>query len=149
MFPALHEEVLGATSSDLPFNWVLKGPNNDRGAIQKWSTYVMGTFRCKNGECTTKGWGSKKVAILIRGYTGHGYNAVVFNQHCKTCDALGIFTLDKSSYIERVAYRIQIWAGVQLERPAYAGKTGPPHREDLCEGCKRGLCQQSSTRAYY
>jgi hypothetical protein len=32
------------------------------------------------------------------------------------------------SYVERVAYRLKKWCGVELERP------------EFCEGCKAGHC---------
>jgi len=103
----------------------------------------MGRFTCQNDGCATSGWSSKMVAILIRGYSENGYNAVVFNQRCKTCNKLGDFTLNKESYVERVSYRLKKWAGVQVEQPHYTEKTGPPHLRDFCEGCKQGYCQQS------
>ena len=56
---------------------------------------------------------------------------------------LGALTLDEHSYVERVAYRLKKWAGVRMEQMRYAGKGGLPHRSDLCEGCRRGYCQQS------
>jgi hypothetical protein len=96
------------------------------------------------GTCDTNGWSSKKVAILIRGYAENGYNATVFNQRCRTCDQLGTLALDEKSYVERVAYRIQRWAGVQVEQPYYASKGGKPHKRELCEGCKKGVCRQTS-----
>lgn len=89
------------------------------------------------------------VTILIRGYPGNGYNAVVFNQRCKSCNWLGVFTLDKNSYVNRVAYRLKKWAGVHVEKQHYNGKTGPPHESDLCEGCKRGVCMQMDDWEYY
>jgi hypothetical protein len=54
------------------------------------------------------------VIIQIRGYSGNGYNAVVFNQRCRSCDWLGALTLDEKSYIDRVAYRLKKWAGVAV-----------------------------------
>jgi hypothetical protein len=44
--------------------------------------------------------------------------------------------LDKNSYINRVANRLEIQAGVAIERPHYALKSTPPHESSLCEGCK-------------
>ena len=45
------------------------------------------------------GWGSKKVAILIRRYPKNGYNTIVFNQRYKSYNQLGTLTLDKELYI--------------------------------------------------
>jgi len=102
----------------------------------------MGKFACNNRGCPTRGWSSRKVSTLIRGYPENGYDAVVFNQRCQSCNELGGLTLDKDSYVERVAYRLKKWAGVWMERQDYAGGAGPPHKRELCEGCKRGYCQQ-------
>ncbi|KIX98871.1 uncharacterized protein Z520_05332 [Fonsecaea multimorphosa CBS 102226] len=143
MFPELHEDIENAISHNLTVKWVFRS-KDDRNAHREYSTHVMGRFRCTNRSCDMSGWASKKVAILIRGYASNGYNAVVFNQRCKTCDTLGSLTLDEKSYIERVAYRIQKWAGVEVEQPHYVSKKGLPHRQELCEGCKRGICRQMS-----
>ena len=72
----------------------------------------------------------------------NGYNAIIFNQRCESCNGLGTLTLDKNSYVERVAYRLKKWAGVRMEEQHYAGKVGSPHKSELCEGCKRGYCQE-------
>ncbi|KAK1624559.1 zinc-binding domain-containing protein [Colletotrichum phormii] len=140
-YPFLHKAVSNAVSNDLPSTWFNKNgskesPNNE------YSTNVMGKFKCDNTSCPNITWTSKKVAIVIKGYHGNGYDAVVFNQRCMSCKELGSFTLDKQSYVERIAYRLKRWAGVEMEQPFYAGKEGPPHQIDLCEGCKRGYCQR-------
>jgi hypothetical protein len=144
MFPFLHQDIVANIPSHITPKWVRRSHNDSRSAMQTYPTNVMGKFRCKNDACKTDGWSSKHVALLIRGYAGNGYNAVVFNQRCKSCDTLGIFDLDKTSYIERVSYRIQKWAGIEVEQPYYAPKEGPPHRQELCEGCKRGVCRQTN-----
>jgi len=141
MFPSLHQDVSKAVSNEIHSTWFNKtGSDNDSN--NKYSTNVMGKFRCNNDSCPSRGWTSKKVTILIRGYSQNGYNAVVFNQHCKACNGLGTLTLDKNSYVERVAYRLKKWAGVPMEEQHYAGKVGLPHKRELCEGCKHGYCQQ-------
>lgn len=140
MFPSLHDAVYSEVLDDIGptrFN----GNNTDNGSNNRYSTRVMGRFTCPNDSCSTAGWGSKMVAILIRGYPGNRYNAVVFNQHCKDCNMLGILTLHEDSYVERVAYRLRVWAGVDVERPPYSPKQGPPHEREFCEGCKQGYCQ--------
>ena len=101
----------------------------------------MGT---NNNACSKDGSSSKKVAISIKGYPRNGYNAVVFNQRCMACKCLGTLTLDYESYVDRVAYRLKKWAGVAMEQKYFAPKEGPPHESDLCEGCKRGVCQQTN-----
>ena len=133
-----------AVSHKITFTWIRKSLD-DGGDDNKYETYVMGQFRCMKNTCSTDGWSSKQVTILIRGYPGRGYNAVVFNQRCRTCNMLGTFTLNKKSYVERIAYRIQRWAGVELEQPYYAPREGLPHRQELCEGCRRGVCRQANS----
>ena len=145
-FPSLHQAVAEAVSNDIPSTW-FKKKGNKGASSHEYSTNVMGKFRCNTEGC--KDWSSKTVAILIRGYPGNGYHAVVFNQRCKTCDCLGILTLDEDSYVERMAYRLKRWAGVHMERPVYREKSGPPHERALCEGCKRGYCQQKGGREEY
>ena len=53
--------------------------DSDRDSNNKYLTYVIGKFKCNNDACSMGSWGSKKVAILIRGYPRNGYNAIVFN----------------------------------------------------------------------
>lgn len=146
-FPRLHKAVEDAVSQNISATWVRKS-NNDRTADKEYTTHVVGKFRCMNEACGKGGWSSGKVAILIRGYEGNGYNAVVFNQRCKTCNTLGTLTLDEKSYVDRIAYRIQRWAGVEMEQPYYASKESLPHKQELCEGCKRGVCRQTSDWEY-
>lgn len=147
MFPSLHKDVVNSISHSIAFTWVRKS-NSDRSAQKEYTTHVMGKFRCMNDGCGTDGWSSKKVAILIRGYAENGYNAVVFNQRCRRCKQLGTLNLDQQSYVERVAYRIQKWAGVQVARQDWVAKEGPPHKQELCEGCKRGVCRQGNGWEY-
>ena len=143
MFPEHHEDVAKATSPLITCNWIQKKVS-DRSAHREYTTYVMGKFRCMNTTCAKKGWSSKMIAITIRGYAKNGYNAVIFNQRCKICHQLGTLFMDKTSYVDRVAYRLHRWAGVQVEQPYYASKKGLPHKRELCEGCKRGVCRQTN-----
>ncbi|KAI0008983.1 zinc-binding domain-containing protein [Xylariaceae sp. FL0662B] len=139
-YPSLHHEVVMAVSDEIPIPWFNK--KNDNNTNKTYSTHVMGKFKCNNGGCSNSGWGSKKVAIQIRGYSGNGYNATVFSQRCRSCNTFGAFTLDENSYIERVAYRLKKWAGVQVEKQRYTEERGPPHRRKLCEGCRLGVCSE-------
>ncbi|KAB5515667.1 zinc-binding domain-containing protein, partial [Coniochaeta sp. 2T2.1] len=117
----LHPEVSNAVSDHIHATWV-EPEGNHQNSDNEYSTKVMGKFACSNDECPTRRWSSKTVAILIRGYPGNGYNAAIFNQRCKSCNELGDFTLDENSYVERVAYRLKKWAGVQMERQHYDNK---------------------------
>ncbi|KAH8699374.1 zinc-binding domain-containing protein [Phaeosphaeriaceae sp. PMI808] len=140
MFPSLHEEIVNVVSGEIASAWFHEN-DSDEDSNYKYSTHVMGKFKCKNNACSTGGWGSKRVAILIRGYPEDGYNAIVFNQRCESCDRLGTLTLDEKSYVDRVSYRLKKWAGVAMEQQYYAPKAGLPHKRNLCEGCKRGVCE--------
>jgi hypothetical protein len=142
-FPELHYAIVEAVTPAVTSTWF----NNDTDAHynKKHSTCVMGKFTCDNNACGKKGWSSKVVATWIQGYTRNGYNAIVFNQRCGSCNFLGSFKLDKESYIDRVAYRLKKWAGVIVEPPPFLLKSTPPHEKDLCEGCKVGKCPQTLT----
>ncbi|KAI6089431.1 zinc-binding domain-containing protein [Hypoxylon rubiginosum] len=146
MFPALHDDVSKAVSGDISNSWFKKKSGGTYN--NEYSTHVMGKFKCDNGGCSNHGWGSKKVTILIRGFSGNGYNAIVYNQRCRSCNKLGTLTLDETSYIERVAYRLKKWAGVEMEEQRYDRREGSPHKAELCEGCKSGHCQ-GQKRTFY
>jgi len=140
MFPSLHQDVVDAVSGQIA-SARFHNEDSDGDSNKKYLTHVMGKFKCNNNACSKGGWGSKKVAIQIRGYPRNGYNAVVFNQRCKSCNQLGNLTLDEKSYVDRVAYRLKKWAGIPMEKQYYDRKNGPPHESTLCEGCKIGVCQ--------
>lgn len=147
MFPSLHQDVVNAVSDEITAP-KFHMDNSDRAANNKYSTHVMGAFKCNNNTYSHHGWGSKKVAILIRGYSKGSYNAVVFNQRCKFCKTLGNLKLDEDSYVDRVAYRLKKWTGVAMEKQYVARKKGPPHESTLCEGCKQGICPKADDSAY-
>lgn len=140
-FPSLHQDVSDAVSDEITRTWFNENGNNEN-SNRNYTTHVMGKFKCKNYRCSNVIWSSKKVAILIRGYPRNGYDAIVFNQRCGSCNGLGSFTLDEDSYIQRITYRLKKWAGVRMEQQPSNGRRGPPHKEDLCEGCRQGYCQQ-------
>ncbi|KAI8962045.1 zinc-binding domain-containing protein [Daldinia sp. FL1419] len=142
MFPLLHREVAKAVSSDIPRIRFIQA---ETGFKQRYLTNIMGKFKCDNSSCSSHGWGSKKVAIVIRQFPKNGYNATVFNQRCESCKKLGVMTLDEDSYIERVAYRLKKWVGVAIGKPYYDDGQGPPHKSDLCEGCKSGFCKMKNS----
>jgi hypothetical protein len=151
MFPRLHQDVLSAILGTM----IPPGFNNDddgvRDANKTYSTNVRGDFRCNNPSCglaipsKTAAWSSKRVAIAIRTCPNNEYNAAVYYQRCRSCDKLGVLDLDDTSYVDRVAYRLRKWAGVKMELPPYDGKRGPPHKWELCEGCKAGYCHKGSS----
>ncbi|KAI0884011.1 zinc-binding domain-containing protein [Annulohypoxylon maeteangense] len=144
MYPQLHRDVLKAVSPNIKKPWFNSRAGDE--ADKKYETNVMGKFKCDNDGCSSDGWSSNRVAILIRGYSGNGYNAEVFGQRCRLCNALGTLTLDDNSYLERVAYRLNKWGGISVKPPDHKIGQSPPHREDLCEGCKMGYCQQGGRR---
>ena len=138
-FPKLHDLI---NSAVVPY--LLRVPLfhlPSAGFNKEHSTTVMGNFLCTNRTCPKHSWGSKVVAIVIRGYRHSGYSAEVFGQRCKVCNGLGALTLDVESYVERVAFRLKRWEGIRMEEPPFKEKQGPPHEIDLCEGCARGVCR--------
>lgn len=142
MFPSLHQDVMNAVSDRIS-SMSFAEEDTDMNCEQDYQTHVRARFACTNKFCSQSSWASGNVAILIRQYAEHSYNAVVFNQRCQSCNRLGNFFLDKASYVERVAYRLNKWAGVEVERPPYTRKKGKPHKRDLCEGCRRGFCLET------
>jgi hypothetical protein len=148
MFPLLHQHVVNAVSDKIASTWFHQN-DSDTDSNNERSTHVMGKFKCNNNACSKGGWASKKVTIFIRGYPRNGYNAVVFNQRCKSCNRLGTLTLDEKSYVDRVAYRLKKWAGVPMEPQDHAPKGGPPHESNFCEGCKKGVCGQANDLEHY
>lgn len=109
MFPSLHDDVENALSDEfiVPKPWFNHAGGNHK-AIDEYSTHVMGRFECRNQNCSQKGWGSKKISIVIHRFPDNGYNAVVFKQRCKSCTKLGALRLDENSYVERVT-RTRMW----------------------------------------
>lgn len=147
VFPELHQTVADAVSPEIPSTWF--NANHPDDFNHEKYTHIMGKFTCNNTSCRKGVWGSKKVAIEIRGYEDNGYSAIVYNQRCKSCNQLGTFKLDEGSYIERVTYRLKTWAGVEMETPPFNGIQGPPHEQEYCEGCKRGKCQEGTRYILY
>ena len=101
MFPSLHQDVLNAVSDDFISAWFHE-QDSDRDSNNEYSTHVMGKFKCNDSTCSTHGWGSKKVAILIKGYPRNGYNAVVFNQRCKACNGLGMLVMERNHMLNEL-----------------------------------------------
>ena len=140
MFPALHEDVRLAVSDGIPSVW-FNTNEEDNDWDTDYDTHIMGKFRCSNKKCLSHGWSSKKIAIWIRGYANGGYNAVVFNQRCNSCDELGRMTINKETYVDRISYRLRKWAGLPVERREFTGERGLPHDCEHCEGCRLGHCE--------
>ncbi|TLS24976.1 hypothetical protein PpBr36_06925 [Pyricularia pennisetigena] len=142
MFPSLHPQVVEAVGEGICPDW--EGNAVQAGQYtNEYNTNVSGRFRCSNPACS-KSWASGRVAIRITAFKGHRYSAMVYNQHCKACNNLGIMKLDEVHYVERVSYRLKKWAGIPQELPPYREKAGPPHMAHLCEGCIQGHCRQGN-----
>ncbi|KAI1258753.1 zinc-binding domain-containing protein [Xylariaceae sp. FL1019] len=140
MYPSLHGDVSSLLADDnLRFTFHPNGV--DSQASRTHDTNIMGYFACNNPQCANKGWASKRIAITIRMFEGRKYNASVWHQHCKSCDAISKPKVD-DSYADRVAYRLKKFCGIQMEPPFYDKKRGKPHRSYLCEGCKAGHCTE-------
>jgi hypothetical protein len=145
MYPSLHRDVAKAVFEDIG---TTRFHDNDSGEgfSKEYPTFVVGVFVCNNNACSGAAWSSGKITLLVRKYPDNGYNAVVFGQRCKFCQRLGRLKLNEQSYIDRVSYRLKRWAGVQMELPPFDLKGTPPHKIELCEGCKRGLCPEVNRR---
>lgn len=142
MYPSLHDNLCRLLKTENhPF--AFHNVDEDIDCVRSYDTNIMGRFRCSNRNCQTKGWSSKKIAITIRMYSGQRYNARVYHQRCRACQALSRPVLD-DSYADRVAYRLLKWCGVEQEIPEFAGESKGPHQQELCEGCKAGHCGESS-----
>ncbi|TLD09495.1 hypothetical protein PspLS_11890 [Pyricularia sp. CBS 133598] len=139
IYPKLHQDILQAMPENVTIVWEDSLDERARPRNQ-WVTNVMGRFTCRNRQCASGGWFSRTVGIWIRQFRGGRYNAIVYSQECELCGWLGWLTLDRGSYIERVAYWLKKWAGVPVEPPPHREKRGPPHKQELCEGCRRGFC---------
>ena len=142
-FPSLHEDVSALLEED-DLYFAFREKDDPAGSLKEYDTNIMGRFVCRNDGCNSNGWSSKKIAITIRMYPGAEYNARVYNQRCRGCDALGDLVLESGgSYADRVAYRIKKWCGVYMEPPTYLkGQGKGPHQSDRCEGCKAGRCKE-------
>ncbi|KAH7353598.1 zinc-binding domain-containing protein [Plectosphaerella cucumerina] len=140
MFPALHHTVDALLAEDgLSFSF--HNDDTDLGVSKDWDTNIMGRFRCQNPKCSS-GWSSKKIAITIRMYPDHRYNARVYHQRCNDCNTTCRPHVD-DSYADRVAYRLKVWLGISMTPPPHGNeKSKAPHRRDLCEGCKAGHCEE-------
>lgn len=148
LHPSLHEEISHHLEGDgLSVDFHTAGGFED--SVEEYDTFVMGAFTCPKQSCRTKKWTSKKIAITIHLYSGQRYNAHVWHQKCQKCKSIGHLGLDAESYIDRVVYRLRKWLGVALPvrdpRP-WQDITRPPHRTELCEGCRNGHCKDMDER---
>ncbi|KAK1963457.1 hypothetical protein LY78DRAFT_641445 [Colletotrichum sublineola] len=141
LYPTLHNDVTQLLQeNNLAFEF--HNDDDDKHYIRDYDTNIMGRFICRNPACSANGWGSKKIPVTIRMYDGQRYNARVYHQGCNKCKTLSRPKLD-DSYAERVAYRIKVWCGIQMKKPAYfPNNNNKPHKSDLCEGCKAGHCKE-------
>jgi len=143
MFPELHQRIAEAVAPAITSTWF--NLNTEAHPKKKSDTNIIGAFTCVNKKCGKNGWSSGLVAIWIRGYPRNGYNAIVYNQSCRSCGWLGSLKLDEESYIERVAYRLNSWAGVRIEQATFSSKLiRGPHESGHCEGCKAGHCGRAN-----
>ena len=147
MFPCLHDAVRAAVSEDIPRLWfnASPDPDEDDDLEDTHNTSIMGEFQCGNKKCPRGRWHSKKIAIWIRGYPSSGfdvgYNAVVFNQRCRSCNEIAKMSLEKDTYVDRVAFRLRKWAGVEVSRPVFVRNPKIRHDSKHCEGCRPGHCE--------
>ncbi|SPJ75956.1 uncharacterized protein FTOL_05687 [Fusarium torulosum] len=147
MYPELHDEV-AEKLEEVQLDYSFSPNDNDIANVREYDTNIMGRFTCNNEKCKKEGWSTQKMAMTIREYTRDRYNARVYFQRCIRCKSLGQPTLDEESYIERVAYRIKKWNGVEMEKPIWSGASKGPHETDFCEGCINGHCSQGVKDRY-
>ncbi|KAM7189736.1 Zinc-binding domain containing protein [Rhypophila sp. PSN 637] len=149
ILPHLHKDIITSLNGTIsPEPVYIRPGSQDHKVAETYPTNIVGFFTCANTPCAKDAWSSGQVAIVIGRFNlptgGLGYNATVYNQRCKSCNELGAMNIDKEVYVERVTYRLKVWAGVPVDRRPFNGnKHTPPHRKDLCEGCKRGVCGRS------
>jgi len=137
--PDLHEDVLELIKPMLNVDFFAASETDDTHT-KEHDTHIMGRFTCTNSTCRTDRWSSKWIALTIRLYSGHRYNAVVWHQRCRRCNTFGQPTLD-FSYVERIAYRLKVWFRIPQKPADWSRDDTLPHETDLCEGCKNGHCQ--------
>ncbi|CEJ81816.1 hypothetical protein VHEMI01926 [[Torrubiella] hemipterigena] len=141
LYPELHADVDSILQPALSFKF--NHEDTDKGVEESYRTNVVGTFTCQNPKCKGSTWTSGVIPIIIRMYSNNRYNARVYYQQCRRCRRACVPTLDQT-YAERVAYRIKKWRGIFVEAKRYFTKGTPPHRDDLCYGCKAGTCLKAA-----
>ena len=140
MYPALHDSV-GSLLEEDDLSFTFFAIDEDEGSIKEYDTTIMGRFKCLNRACPSAGWTSKMIAITIRMYPEQQYNARVYHQRCKGCGSLSQPFPD-DSYVQRIAYRLKKWSGVEMDPPSFTVRERErPHESTLCEGCKYGHCR--------
>jgi hypothetical protein len=135
--PAFHDDVSQLLHPVLSVEFFEASGFHD--CIELHDTHILGRFTCTNMACR-KEWSSQLVALTIRLYSGKRYNAVVWHQRCRSCEHLGLPTLD-DTYAERVAYRLKVWFRKPVEPVYYSARKTAPHEFELCEGCKNRHCK--------
>ncbi|KAL2836863.1 zinc-binding domain-containing protein [Aspergillus pseudoustus] len=143
LHPELHDDVARVLDEeDLQLDFF--DADDEETNVEERDTNVIGRFVCQNTRCSTPGWSSKKIAITIRMYPRQRYNARVYHQRCRNCNAVGRLVLDATCYAERVTYWLKRWNGIEVQRPNHSGQSRGPHDSELCEGCKAGHCSNSN-----
>jgi hypothetical protein len=144
MYPDLHDEISKQLEANgLSVEFYGEGQRED--TIRDSDTRISGTFTCPNQSCSVEGWSSGIVAISIQLFKHGRYNALVWHQRCRDCEAVGRLEVDVQAYTNRVVYRLGKWLGLKVAAPPYSGNIllDGPHRDELCEGCKNGHCKES------
>jgi hypothetical protein len=140
MWPECHDQLMAELENvDLRYQFQ---PRDRQNFTRFYETYIMGKFECETTNCSSKGWSSKKVFIVIRQYPSNKYNAKVYTQRCLGCKKRGRITIDTGSYVDRVAYRLKKWNGIESDTMHISfQRTNGPHVQELCEGCRAGRCE--------
>jgi len=144
-YPELHNEVTQGMTN-MEFND--EGTNGD--VIDTCERHVVGSFTCSNVRCRKSVWHSGKIFTRVLIYRG-SYVAHVYNQRCKSCDAMGEMNMDPDIYVERVSRYLKIHLGMPVPNVDWTTfRPTPEHEREYCEGCAAGYCEMGSrmTREY-
>ncbi|KAF5702315.1 hypothetical protein FMUND_13520 [Fusarium mundagurra] len=139
MYPELHEHVAKNLEED-GLQYTFRQNDQKVGIKRVYDTKVIGGFTYRKRKCGLHYWFSNSIAIRIREYEGHQYNVRVYHQRCSQCEQPTRAKLKKFAYADRVAYHLKRWNGIDAEPPKIDVDRKSNHRQELCEGCKKGRC---------
>lgn len=141
MYPELHDQVADLLV-EYDFYLDFHPRDTEHDCSRMYDSSIMGTFKCQNSRCRSKGWTSGSVPITIRQYPWESYNARVYHERCIRCNSISKPELD-FTYAQRVADSIKFWRGIRFERKERSETSRAPHEEAYCEGCKVNRCRRS------
>ncbi|KAM0339752.1 hypothetical protein ACHAPU_010792 [Fusarium lateritium] len=138
IYPDLHYYVAESLDED-DLEYSFRDHDTKTDIKREYHTRTIGNFTCGKHTCGHK-WSSNSVSITIREYEDKSYNALVYHQLCSRCRKSTRADLDKLCYADRIAFRLKKWNGIQAQQLVREVEHNGPHKKELCEGCKNGLC---------